>query len=122
MGAVREFFGAGSLLGFNILGGHIEQMGIFNLAPGGFFVFALLIAGVYVITKDKSKLVREFGCSGFRTTEAERRTAEKAKKAEAAKAAKAEAAKAEPAKVEAPNPQEREAKPEVNAKVEVKEG
>ena len=100
-------------------------MGIFNLAPGGFFVFALLIAGVYVITKDKSKLVREFGCSGFRTTEAERRTAEKAKKAEAAKAAKtakAEAAKAEPAKVEAPNPQEREAKPEVNAKVEVKEG
>ena len=125
MGAVREFFGAGSLLGFNILGGHIEQMGIFNLAPGGFFVFALLIAGVYVITKDKSKLVREFGCSGFRTTEAERRTAEKAKKAEAAKAAKAakaEAAKAEPAKVEAPNPQEREAKPEVDAKVEVKEG
>lgn len=64
MGAIREFFGNGSILGFNILGGHIEQMGIFNLAPGGFFAFAILIALVNHFTRDKSKLKREFGCAG----------------------------------------------------------
>lgn len=64
MGAIREFFGAGTLFGINILAGHIDPMGIFNLAPGGFFVFAILIAAVNYFTKDKSKLNREFGCQG----------------------------------------------------------
>lgn len=70
MGAVRELFGAGTLLGFNILAGHIEPMGIFNLAPGGFFVYAILIALVNFITKDRTKLKREFGCAGCRMKEA----------------------------------------------------
>ena len=39
MGGVREFFGAGTLFGIEILTDIVPGMGIFNLAPGGFFVY-----------------------------------------------------------------------------------
>ena len=64
MGAVRELLGSGTLLGINILAGHIEPMGIFNLAPGGFFTFAVIMALVAYLTKDKSKIKKDFGCGG----------------------------------------------------------
>ena len=38
-------------------------MGIFNLAPGGFFTFAILVAIVNVIKKDKP-VKKDFGCEG----------------------------------------------------------
>ena len=64
MGAVRELLGSGTLLGINILAGHIEPMGIFNLAPGGFFTYAVIMALVAYLTKDKSKIKKDFGCGG----------------------------------------------------------
>jgi len=62
MGAIRELLGSGTLFGFDILAGHIAPMGIFMLAPGGFFVFAILIALVNYFTKGKNK--QSFGCKG----------------------------------------------------------
>ena len=44
MGAIREFFGSGSLFGVTILPESIDRMSIFISPPGGFFVFALLMA------------------------------------------------------------------------------
>ncbi|MBQ6623466.1 MAG: electron transport complex subunit E, partial [Mogibacterium sp.] len=39
MGAIREFFGTGCLLGFTIIPNF--SIGFFNLPPGGFFVFGV---------------------------------------------------------------------------------
>lgn len=61
MGAIREFFGAGTLLGFSIYAGHLDPMGIFMLAPGGFFVFGILVAGVNHFTADGTKK-KSFAC------------------------------------------------------------
>ena len=44
MASIREFFGSGSLFGVTILPESIDRMGIFITPPGGFFVFALLMA------------------------------------------------------------------------------
>lgn len=81
MGAIRELFGTGAIFGFKILSENVTPMGIFNLAPGGFFVFAILIAITNVITKNRSICPnRSFGCEGCRMMEAERRAIEKKKK------------------------------------------
>lgn len=44
MGIIRELFGNGTLLGYQILPAAVEPMLIFILPPGGFFVFGILIA------------------------------------------------------------------------------
>ena len=44
MGAVRELLGSGTLLGINILAGHIEPMGIFNLDS-----FPLLLSWLWLL-------------------------------------------------------------------------
>ena len=44
MGTIRELLGSGSLYGHAILPESIPPMTIFVLAPGGFFVFGLVIA------------------------------------------------------------------------------
>ena len=49
MGLIREFFGSGTLFGIEVLTNVVPGMGIFNLAPGGFFTFAILVAIVNVI-------------------------------------------------------------------------
>lgn len=64
MGAIRELFGTGMLAGIHIFDKFLPGMGIFNLAPGGFFTFAILMALVAHMTKDKSKIKKGFGCSG----------------------------------------------------------
>ena len=64
MGLIREFFGSGTAFGINVLTDIIPGMGIFNLAPGGFFVFAILIAAVNFFTKGKGLKKKEFGCDG----------------------------------------------------------
>ena len=64
MGSIRELLGSGTWLGIHILDHLIPGMGIFNLAPGGFFTFAILMAFVAFITKDKSKIKKDFDCSG----------------------------------------------------------
>lgn len=64
MGLIREFFGSGTLFGMEVLTGIVPGMGIFNLAPGGFFVFGVLIAAVNYLTKGKALKKKEFGCDG----------------------------------------------------------
>ena len=44
MGAVREIIGAGTLFSMPVLPDSIEPMGIMIQAPGGFFVFGVLMA------------------------------------------------------------------------------
>ena len=39
-------------------------MSIMTLVPGGFFVYAIVMAAVHYFTKDKSKIRNEFGCDG----------------------------------------------------------
>ena len=64
MGLVREWFAAGTLFGIEVLTGIVPGMGIFNLAPGGFFVFGVLIAAVNYFSKGKAIKKKEFGCDG----------------------------------------------------------
>ena len=62
MGAIREFIGAGTVLGFEVTTNIIPPMSILVLAPGGFFVFGILTAVVNKLTN--GKLNREFSCAG----------------------------------------------------------
>ncbi len=98
MGAIREFFGGGTILGFEVTTNLITPMSIFILAPGGFFVFGILTAIVNKITG--GKMNREFSCSGcpgdpetIAAAEAEAARAAAAKKAAQEKAQAALAAK-----------------------------
>jgi electron transport complex protein RnfE len=45
MGAPRELLGAGSLLGYNVMGPHFEPWVIMILPPGGFLMIGLLLVG-----------------------------------------------------------------------------
>ena len=64
MGGVRELLGAGSLLGFQILPESIPPMTIFVLAPGGFFVFGILMACANKLAERKGKPKATLGCAG----------------------------------------------------------
>lgn len=55
MGGIRELLGAGKLLGFQILPESIPPMTIFVLAPGGFFVFGILMACANKLAERKGK-------------------------------------------------------------------
>ncbi len=64
MGGIRELIGAGSIAGFTILPEAIPPMTIFVLAPGGFFVFGILIALANKVAESKGKPKAELkGCS-----------------------------------------------------------
>lgn len=65
MGLIREFVGNGTAFGIDIyVDTAITPAGIFMLAPGGFFVFALLIAAVNYFSGGKAIKKKEFGCEG----------------------------------------------------------
>lgn len=64
MGAIREFFGAGSLFSLPITSDFIDPMIVFLLPPGGFFVFGMLVALSNAIAKKKGKkVVESLGCA-----------------------------------------------------------
>ena len=64
MGGIRELMGAGSIAGFSILPEAIPPMTIFVLAPGGFFVFGILIALANKVAESNGKPKAELkGCS-----------------------------------------------------------
>ena len=67
IGIVRELIGAGSVFGFRILPASYEPVTIFILAPGAFFVLALLVAlqnKIKNIKEEKADLVKpEGGCA-----------------------------------------------------------
>ena len=86
MGAIREFFGTGCLLGFTIIPNF--SIGFFNLPPGGFFVFGVLIAIIQAATKGKALKAKGFSC-GLCPMYNSCNTAEANEELEAEKAAKA---------------------------------
>ena len=64
MGGIRELLGAGSIGGFAVLPETIPPMTIFVLAPGGFFVFGILIALANKVAESNGKPKAELkGCS-----------------------------------------------------------
>lgn len=64
MGLIREFLGSGTAFGIAITANVITPMGIFMLAPGGFFVFAILIAIINYASNGKAIKKKSFGCEG----------------------------------------------------------
>ena len=77
MGSIREILGSGTWLAgdwFGLAKGFkgiqlqaalgVPGMGIMTMVPGGFFVYAIVMAAVHYFTKDKSKIRNEFGCDG----------------------------------------------------------
>lgn len=63
MGLIRELLGSGTAFDMPLFGAGFTPMSIFMLAPGGFFVYAILVAVVNAISKEK-KQPREFNCMG----------------------------------------------------------
>lgn len=55
MGAIREVTGAGTLFGAQVLPESIQPFTIMTSAPGGFFVFGLLMAVVAALPEKKAK-------------------------------------------------------------------
>ncbi len=51
---VREFFGAGTILGFKVYGDIISPMAIITMPPGGFITLGLLIALINYIIRRKA--------------------------------------------------------------------
>lgn len=64
MATIREIFGAGSFFGVEIPFIKDYTIPILTSAPGGFFVFGLLIALANKIMSKKRKPKAEFGCEG----------------------------------------------------------
>ena len=63
MAVIREVFGNGTVLGMPVPVLADNKISILTMAPGGFFVFGLLIAMVNKFGKHKPKK-RDFGCAG----------------------------------------------------------
>ncbi|HJB26921.1 MAG TPA: electron transport complex subunit E [Firmicutes bacterium] len=63
MGSIREILGNGTWMGISLTSGAIEPMTIFILAPGGFFVFGILIALVNKILTRKGIEHPASGCA-----------------------------------------------------------
>ena len=61
MASIREIFGAGTWMGFEIPVLYENHVGILTMAPGGFCIFGILIAVVNKFFTNKPKKT-EFGC------------------------------------------------------------
>ena len=68
MATIREVFGNGTFMGFSISVLADNHISILTMAPGGFFVFGLLIAAVNKFSAHKPKK-QEFGCTGCPSAE-----------------------------------------------------
>lgn len=65
MGSIRELLGAGTLFGIELTKNLFPPMSIFTSAPGGFFVFGVLMAAaVKLELANASKLGDGSGCMG----------------------------------------------------------
>ena len=64
MGSIREIIGAGTWFGIQIIPTSIDPMLIFILAPGGFFVFGMLMAVANKLAVKKGKEPAKLGCAG----------------------------------------------------------
>ena len=66
MGSIREIIGAGTWFGMQIIPKAIDPMLILILAPGGFFVFGMLMACANKLAEKKGKAPAKLGCAGCR--------------------------------------------------------
>ena len=64
MGNIREIIGAGTWFGIQILPAAIDPMLILILAPGGFFVFGVLMACANKLAEKKGKAPATLNCAG----------------------------------------------------------
>ncbi len=64
MGLIREVIGAGTVFGIAIPWVVDNPFMIIALAPGGFFVYAVMIAAINYFSNGKAIKKKEFGCSG----------------------------------------------------------
>lgn len=64
MGSIREIIGAGTWFGIHILPAAIDPMLILILAPGGFFVFGVLMACANKLAEKKGKAPATLNCAG----------------------------------------------------------
>lgn len=64
MGLIRELIGSGTAFGISIIPEAVTPMGVFMLAPGGFFVYAILIATINWVSNGKAIKKKEFSCEG----------------------------------------------------------
>ncbi len=62
MGSIREILGAGTWFGMQVIPEGVPTMAVFQLAPGGFFVYGVLIAAVAFFTNGKGVKKKSFGC------------------------------------------------------------
>jgi electron transport complex protein RnfE len=62
IGSIREFIGSGTWMGIIITADIITPMTIFMLAPGGFFVYGVLIALINYLSKGQAIKKTEMGC------------------------------------------------------------
>jgi electron transport complex protein RnfE len=61
---IREVFGSGKFLGFELPGLIEYNIPLLTMAPGGFIVFGILVAVANKISKGKVVQRKEFGCAG----------------------------------------------------------
>ena len=64
MGSIREIIGAGTWFGIQILPAAIDPMLILILAPGGFFVFGVLMACANKLAEKKGNAPATLNCAG----------------------------------------------------------
>ena len=64
MSSIREILGNGTWYGIKIPVLCDNPISVFTMAPGGFFVFGLLIAVVNKISSGKAIKKKDFGCEG----------------------------------------------------------
>ena len=62
MGSIREILGSGTWFGITVTANVIDPMIIFLLAPGGFFVYGIIIAMVNHLSKGKAIKRKTMGC------------------------------------------------------------
>ena len=79
MGGIRELIGSGTLLGVTIIPESIDRMTVMNSAPGGFFVFGVLMAGCVWLENKMNKPIERKSCGDVMLEELDAAKAEKGK-------------------------------------------
>lgn len=62
MGTIREIIGFGTFFGYSLFGENATTISIIGLAPGGFFVFGLVIAILNKISNGRAVKRKSFDC------------------------------------------------------------
>lgn len=79
MGGIRELIGSGTLLGATIIPESIDRMTVMNSAPGGFFVFGVLMAGCVWLERKLNKPIERKTCGDVMLEEIDAAKAKDAK-------------------------------------------